>query len=42
MIEAQKIFYQCVKNDLRTYDNIQTIATGYGHDQTTGRLLGYP
>ena len=32
MIEAQKFFYQCVKNDLRTYDNIQTIATGYGHD----------
>ena len=32
MIEALNIFYQSVKNDLRRYDNIQTIATGYGHD----------
>ena len=32
MIEALNIFYQSVKNDLRTYDNIQTIATDYGYD----------
>ena len=42
MIEALNIFYQSVKNDLRTYDNIQTIATDYGYDQTTDCLLGYP
>ena len=41
MIEAQKFFYQPVKNDLRTYDNIQTIATGYGDGYTTGCLLCY-
>ena len=32
MTEALNIFYQSVKNDLRTYDNIQTIATDYGYD----------
>ena len=25
-----------------TYDNIRKIATGYGHDYTTGYLLDYP
>ena len=30
-----------VKNDLRTYDNIQKIATGQGDDYTTGCLLDY-
>ena len=39
MINGQKIFNQPVKNDLRTYDNIQKIATGQGDDYITGCLL---
>ena len=39
MINGQKFFNQPVKNDLRTYDNIQKIATGQGDDYTTGCLL---
>ena len=31
-----------MKNDLRTYDNIQKITTGQGDDYTTGFLLDYP
>ena len=27
---------------MRTYDNIQKIATGQGHDYTSGCLLDYP
>ena len=29
------------KNDLRTYDNIQKIASSQGDDYTTGCLLDY-
>ena len=35
-------FDQPVRYDLRTYDNIQIIATGQGDDYTTGCLLDYP
>ena len=34
MIDGQNIFDQTVKNDLRTYDNIQKIAIGQGDDYT--------
>ena len=34
-----KFFDQPVKSDVRTYDNIQKIATGQGDDCTTGCLL---
>ena len=33
---------QTIKNDWRTYGNIQKIATGQGDDYTTGCLLDYP
>ena len=33
---------QTIKNDCRTYGNIQKIATGQGDDYTTGCLLDYP
>ena len=33
---------QIIKNDWRTYGNIQKIATGQGDDYTTGCLLDYP
>ena len=36
MIDGKNVFDQPVKNDLRTYDNIQKIATGEGDDYTTG------
>ena len=36
------IFYQPVKNDLMTYENIRKIATGQGDDYRTGCLLDYP
>ena len=42
MIKGQNFFDQPVKNDMRTYDNIQTIATVQGDDYTTGCLLDYP
>ena len=32
MIDGQNVFDQPVKNDLRTYDNIQKIAIGQGDD----------
>ena len=35
MIDEQIFFDQTVKNNLRTYDNIQKIATGQGDDYTT-------
>ena len=41
MIDRQNIFDQPVKNDLRTYDNSQKIATGSLDDYTTGCLLHY-
>ena len=39
---GQNLFDQSVKNDLRTYVNIQIIATGPGDDYTTGWILDYP
>ena len=40
-IDGKNVFDQPVKNDIRTYDNIQKIATGKGDDYTTGCLLDY-
>ena len=42
MIKEQNFFDQLVINNLRTYDNIQKIATGQGDDYKTGCLLDYP
>ena len=41
IIDGKKVFDQPVKNDLRTYYNIQKITTGQGDDYTTGCLLHY-
>ena len=41
MIDERTFFNQPVKNDWRTYDNIQEISTGQGDDCTTGFLLDY-
>ena len=38
----KKLFYQTMKNNLRTYDNIRKIITSKGADYTTGRLPDYP
>ena len=37
----ETFFYQPVKNNLITYDNIGEIATDQGYDYTTGCLLDY-
>ena len=42
MIDGRNFFDQPVKNDLRTYDNIQKILTVPGDDYTNGCLLHYP
>ena len=42
MIDGQNLFDHPVKNDLRTYDNIQKTATGQEDDCTTDCLLDYP
>ena len=41
MINGRNFFDQPVKNNLRTYDNIQKIATGEGGDYKSGCLLNY-
>ena len=41
MIDGQNVFYQPVKDNLITYDNMQKIAAVQGNDYTTGRLLDY-
>ena len=41
MVDGLNFFDQPVKNDLRTYENIQKIATAQGVDYTTGCLLDY-
>ena len=41
MIDGQTSFDQPIKNDARTYDNIQIISTGQGDDSTTDCLLDY-
>ena len=38
----KKLFDHVVKNDLRTYNNIQKTATGQGDDYTSGCVLDYP
>ena len=41
MTDGRNFFDQNVKNNLRTYDDIQKIATGQGDDYTTDCLLDY-
>ena len=41
MINGKNFFDQPVQSSVRTYDNIQKIATGQGDDYTTGCLLDY-
>ena len=41
MIDGKNFFDEPVKNDKVTYGNIRKIATGQGHDYTTGCLLDY-
>ena len=41
MINGRNFFSQTMKNSLRTYDNIQKIATGKGDDYINGCLLDY-
>ena len=41
MIDGQNVFDQLVKSNMRTYDNISTIATGQ-EDNYTCFLLNYP
>ena len=41
MIDRKNVFDQPVKRDMRTYDNIQKIATGQGDGYTTDCLLHY-
>ena len=42
MTDRRNFFDQPVKNDLRTYDNIQKFLTGQGDDYKTGCLLDHP
>ena len=42
MINGRSFFDQPVRNDLRTYDNIQKIATVQSDHYRTGCLLDYP
>ena len=37
----KNFFDQPVKSDMRTYDNIQKLATGEGDDYTTSCLLDF-
>ena len=39
---VKTFFDQPINNDVKTYENIRTIATGQGDDYTTGCLLDYP
>ena len=41
MIDERNFFYQPVKNDLRTYDNIRKNAIGQGDNCTITCLLDY-
>ena len=38
----KKFLWSSNKNDLKTYDNIRSIAAGQGDNYTTGCLLHYP
>ena len=42
MIDRENFFDQPLKSNLRTYDNIQKIATAQGDDYKAGCLLDYP
>ena len=42
MIDGKNFFDQPIKNDFKTYGNIQKIATGEGDAYKTGFLLDYP
>ena len=41
MVDGKNVFDLPVKSDMRTYNNIQKIATGQEDDYTTGCLLDY-
>ena len=41
MIHGKIFFDQPVKSDMKTYDNVQKIATSQGGDYTAGCLLDY-
>ena len=41
MINGKNVFDQLVKNDLRTYDNTQSIENGKGDNYTNRCLLDY-
>ena len=41
MIVGTNFFDQPIKNNKVTYENFRNIATGQGHDYTTGCLLDY-
>ena len=41
MMDGQNVFDQPLKNDLRTYDNIQKIEIGKGDDYKTGFSIDY-
>ena len=41
LIDGKNFFDQPVKSNMRTYDNIQKIATGQADDYTAGCLLDY-
>ena len=41
MIDGKKLFYQPLKNNLRTNDNIRKIATGQEDNYITSCLLDY-
>ena len=38
----KNLFDQPIKNDLKTYNNIQRIVTGQRNDYTTGCLQDFP
>ena len=41
MIHGRYFFDETMKNDVKTYRNIQKIATGQGNDYTTECLLDF-
>ena len=41
MINGENVFFQQVKDNKVTYENIREIATGQGDDYATGCLLDY-
>ena len=41
MINGENFFYQPIKDNKVTYENIRKIATGKGDDHTTGCFLDY-